>query len=426
MVIIMENVPGDIKNRTAHLRSQPMTEECSKTLMKLVTNIKHERTAKSVIDTLVMADLTSIQFFNILRQDWTKANDRLCTLEESSLCQGTQVEELTLSRDGFVAIPDGKLMCTGCGGVVLEIPEFMTTTGMHALLNPSCPSFLRYREAGVVWRGKEIAEVPDLEDREIKEKIQTLLESVYVLYNSKYQEQEERENSIVGHEELLQGLEATEMAKAGWYVAKECGGPVMRCFCCGGERRNWQPDDCPYMLHLIQNVGCPYMHAILDEEQVRKILAGHQDELNPPGPWPIAVFNQFSKSLFIPENTTHAREQWDQKSNTIQKRNDQAKERLIEDWLVYQRIQKIEDQEPEEKRKKRGMTRTELLKRYQVNTCRIDINTRANAWLVLDANAPCYTPNWVREDNLFKKVGLISSYNRVATLQHGDWMLMDL
>jgi len=147
----------------------------------MIENLKLEQTSKSLMNTLIMTDLTTTEFFDILRSNWVNGGARLMTLLDTNWQHDFRHATWRLERAGFVGIQE-KLWCQGCGGVIMDMPEFCTLTLIHTWMNPLCPALIGLRDPQRSVRGTEVMRQPELSRPLIKENLRDLFESDFHMY----------------------------------------------------------------------------------------------------------------------------------------------------------------------------------------------------------------------------------------------------
>jgi len=230
--ITLMQVPDDILTAHMRLTLQDATLKARELLNILLQMIPQERVSAAIINSIVVADITSSQFFEILRQDWYSLEGRKETLVNSPMYPS--IEKLNLEEDGIVSLPDNKLMCVGCGGVATVVPKYLTATHLHALLDPSCPSILRDMAECEKSKGTIINDEPDILEIAVLNKCSKLQENGYHLYNGDMVTIAERVKTFRQLEKPNIGS-LRRLAEAGWFVVLTPRGPITKCFCCGGE-----------------------------------------------------------------------------------------------------------------------------------------------------------------------------------------------
>jgi len=432
MALNVVTVPAEVQEKSAKVASNYEDEDCKKLLFRLINNLQYEQTGKAIMDSIIMTDLSSRKFFELIMSTWDEEDKTL------SLYKTKQITDISrpaheLQQNGFVGLQD-KLMCMGCGGVVLEIPEYCTMTNVHAWLNPVCPAFL---EEPDVTQGMELVEWPELNHPVVKERLRKLEESSFHLYSKEHWKKEKRRETWENNQDVMPSIttdkEREELAEAGWYVEPHKTTRTVRCFCCGIEVHHMRKDECPMMVHLLASPVCPYMHAIVDEEDIKAIFAGHAKEvcLNHSGS--PAVQEYFQKIWFQPHIVSHERLDWNKRSTYLQKETDKEKMRLVAEWLIEQRLRGYSEPTPP-KRQRMTVTRKHLMRQYLWQTRLTDITTRANTPRVGNAEQYVYTPqwkrqyiytpNWKRKERHQRRWGGGTVFNRGAPLIEGDWLIM--
>ena len=423
MALNVVTVPEEVQEKSAKMASYYENEDCKKLLCRLINNLQYEQTGKAIMDSIIMTDLSARKFFDLVMSGWDDEDKTL------SLCKKKQITDISrsvseLQQNGFVGLQD-KLMCMGCGGIVLDIPEYCTMANVHAWLNPVCPAFLG--EEPDVTQGMELVEWPELDHPVVKERLHKLEESSFHLYSKEHWEKEKRKETWEAHQDVIPSIvtdkEKEELAEAGWYVEPHVTTRTVRCFCCGIEVRHMRKDECPMMVHILASPACPYMHAILDEEDIRAIFAGHGQEvcLNHSGS--PAVKEYFQKIWFQPSIVSYERLEWNKRSTYLQKETDKEKMRLVAEWLIEQRLRGYVEPVPP-KKQKMTVTRKHLMRQYLWQTRLIDITTRANTPRMGVADRYIYTPNWKRNERHQRRWGAGTTFNRGAPLIEGDWLIM--
>jgi len=422
MSIVLEAIPEELKDRGSKLREEPEDAETKQMLQRMIKNIVYEQTSKSLIDTLIMADLNTTEFFDILRSSWVKGGDRLLTLLDTNLHHHFRREAWKLERAGFVGIQE-KLWCQGCGGVVTDIPEFCTLTLVHTWMNPLCPALLGIRDPQRCVRGTEVAVQPKMDQPQVKERVRALIESDFHMYERRMISEAARAASWGRYPNGNPVEKQNRMVTAGWYAQEHPSGKKARCFCCGIEKVSWRPDDCPLLTHLKESPGCPYLHAITEEEDIISLLSGHKEEIKRYPQKKTNAFDYFKKIIFPPQVVNHERISWNQRSTQLQKKSDAVKEKLISEWIIYQRIHDNPPTEPEAKRRRQAISREKLMRNYQWATRRVDINTKVQGIGLRGQESFQYTPNWERDEKFLQGWGLIFPYNRSVTLKNDHLIL---
>jgi len=388
----------------------------------MIDNLKFEQTSKSLMNTLIMADLTTTEFFNILRSNWVNGGARLMTLLDTNWQLDFRHATWRLERAGFVGIQE-KLWCQGCGGIIMDMPEFCTLTLMHTWMNPLCPALIGLRDPQRSVRGREVMSQPELGRPLVKEKLRDLFESDFHMYEDSMVRPEARAESWGNYRDGSPIEERNRMVVAGWYAQEHPSGEKARCFCCGVEKKTWRTDDCPLLAHLKESPGCPYLHAIMEEEEIIGILSGHKESINKNPRRDINAYDYFKKIIFSPKTVNYERIRWDERSTKLQKQSDANKEKLISEWIINQRIHNAPPTEPEPKKSRPVMTRKIMMTNYQWATRRVDINTRVQELEVSSQDEFQYTPNWVREEEFLQEGGRFSPYSRDITLENAHLIL---
>jgi len=416
-------LPAEVQEKSAKIASDYEDDECKQLIFRLITNLQYEQTGKAIMDSIVMSDLAPSKFFELVTSVWDD-EDKTLSLFRTKQIIGLARPISELRQDGFVGIQD-KLVCMGCGGVALDIPEHCTMANVHAWLNPSCPAFLGLEPDTIT--GMELIEWPDLDHPAVKDRLDKLKASTFHMYSKENWNKESRRETWEKYENALVNAvtsrEKDELAEAGWYVELHLTSCMLRCFCCGIEIRHMKKDQCPMVMHLLASPACPYMHAIIDEEEIRAIFAGHKQEVCRNHAGSPAADQFFQKIWFQPHIVSHEREEWNKQSTYLQKQSDKEKMQLIAEWLIEQRTRKNSDP-PQPKRQKMNTKRKHLMRHYQWQTRNVDINTRAFQLPKGIANRYIYTPNWKRKERHQRKWGAGANYNRNAGLVEGDWMIM--
>ena len=422
MAITVEGIPEDLKERGQKLREEPEDAETRQLLKKMIDNLKLEQTSKSLMNTLIMADMTAAEFFDMLRSNLAKGGDRLMTLLDTNWQHDFRHATWRLERAGFIGVQE-KLWCQGCGGVVIEMPDFCSLTLIHTWMNPLCPALIGLRDPQRSIRGTEVAKQPELHRPLIKANLRELYESDFHLYAADMMELQARTRSWGSYYDESPIEEQNRMVVAGWYGQEHPSGMKARCFCCGVEKKMWRADDCPLLAHLKESPGCPYLHAIMEQEEIISLLSGHRESIDRNPRRDITAYDYFKKIIFSPRIVNHERIKWDEQSTKLQKQSDDNKERLISEWIMYQRTHEAPPTEPEQKRRREVMTRKTLTNNYQWATRRIDINTRVQGLGVDDQERFQYTPNWEREESFLRERGLSLPYNRDDVLENTHLIL---
>ena len=422
MAITVEGIPEDLKERGQKLREEPEDAETRQLLKKMIDNLKLEQTSKSLMNTLIMADMTAAEFFDMLRSNLSKGGDRLMTLLDTNWQHDFRHATWRLERAGFIGVQE-KLWCQGCGGVVIEMPDFCSLTLIHTWMNPLCPALIGLRDPQRSIRGTEVAKQPELHRPLIKANLRELYESDFHLYAADMMELQARARSWGNYYDESPIEEQNRMVVAGWYGQEHPSGMKARCFCCGVEKKMWRADDCPLLAHLKESPGCPYLHAIMEQEEIISLLSGHRESIDRNPRRDITAYDYFKKIIFSPRIVNHERIKWDEQSTKLQKQSDDNKERLISEWIMYQRTHEAPPTEPEQKRRREVMTRKTLTNNYQWATRRIDINTRVQGLGVDDQERFQYTPNWEREESFLRERGLSLPYNRDDVLENTHLIL---
>jgi len=281
MALNVVTVPEALQEKSDKVVSNYEDEECKKMVLRLINNLQYERTGRAIMDSIIMSDFSPRRFFDLMLTEWDE-EDKLLSIHKTKQITDISQPAYQLQHNGFVGIQD-KLICMGCGGVALEIPEWCTMTTVHAWLNPVCPAFLG--EEPDATQGMELVEWPELDFPLVKEKLQKLEESSFHMYSKEYGDLEKRKETWQSNEDIMPLIttdqERNELAEAGWYVELHETMRTVRCFCCGIEVHHMRRDECPTMIHLLASPVCPYMHAIMDEEDIKAVFAGHIKEINP-------------------------------------------------------------------------------------------------------------------------------------------------
>jgi len=422
MAITVEGIPEELKDRGTKLREEPEDAETQQLLQRMIKKLKYEQTSKSLMNTLIMTDLTTTEFFDILRSSWVDGGARLLTLLDTNWRHDFRHATWRLERAGFVGIQE-KLWCQGCGGVVMEMPDFCTLTLIHTWMNPLCPALIGLRDPQRSVRGTEVAVQPELNRPLVKEKLRDLFESDFHMYNERMISAAARAESWGSYPNGNPVEDRNRMVVAGWYAQEHPSGKKARCFCCGIEKKAWRIDDCPLLAHLKESPGCPYLHAIMEEEEIIGLLSGHRESINKNPRRDINACEYFKKIIFSPQAVNHERISWNQRSTRLQKQSDEIKEKLISEWIMYQRIHDAPPTEPEAKRRRQVMTRRTLMTNYQWATRRMDINSRVQGLGTDSQEIFQYTPNWARDEDFLQGWGLLFPYNRDVTLKNAHLIL---
>ena len=416
-------LPAEVQEKSAKVGSDYEDPECKQLIFRLIENLRYEQTGKAIMDSIIMSDMAPNKFFELVLSNWDD-EDKTLSLFRTKQLTGLTRQIGELRQNGFVGIQD-KFVCMGCGGVALKIPEEFTMANVHGWLNPSCPAFLGMEPDTIT--GMELTGWPDLKDPAVKLRLKNLQTSTFHMYDKDYWSKESRRETWDKYEESLlntvTGREKDELAEAGWYVSLHTTICMVRCFCCGVEARHMKKDQCPMLTHLLVSPACPYMHAIMEEEEIRAIFAGHKQEVCREPEGSPATHQFFQKIWFQPRTVSHEREDWDKRSTYLQKQSDKEKMRLIAEWLITQRIGGSEESAPAKKRKI-AISRKTLMSRYQWHTRTTDINTRAIKTPQDMNNRYIYTPNWERKEKHKRKRGAGVNYNRNAGMVEGDWLIL--
>jgi len=422
MALNVVTVPAEVQEKSAKIASYYENEDCKKLLFRLINNLQYEQTGRAIMDSIIMTDFSARKFFDLVTSAWDDEDKPL------SLYKTKQITDISrpvheLQQNGFVGLQD-KLMCMGCGGIVLEIPDHCTMANVHAWLNPVCPAFL---EEPDVTQGMELVEWPELDHPVVKERLRKLEESSFHMYSKDHWKIEKRRKTWEDNQDVMPSAttdnEKEELTEAGWYVEPHETIRTVRCFCCGIEVRHMKKDECPMMTHLLASPACPYMHAILDEEDVKAIFAGHTQEVCVNHSGSPAVEQYFQKIWFQPHIVSYERLNWNQRSTYLQKETDKEKMQLVAEWLIEQRLRGYNEPVPP-KKQKMTVTRKHLMRQYLWQTRMTDINTRASMSQEKIAKRYIYTPNWKRKERHQRRWGAGTTFNRGAPLIEGDWLIM--
>ena len=422
MAITVEGIPEELKERGQKLREEPEDAETRQLLQRMIDNLKLEQTSKSLMNTLIMTDLTTTEFFDILRSNLVKGGARLMTLLDTNWQHDFRHATWRLERAGFIGIQE-KLWCQGCGGVVMNMPEFCTLTLIHTWMNPLCPALIGLRDPQRSVRGTEVMKQPELNRPLIKDNLKELFESDFHMYEESMINPQARAESWGNYFDGSPIEEKNRMVVAGWYGQEHPSGKKARCFCCGVEKKTWRMDDCPLLAHLKESPRCPYLHAIMEQEEIIGLLSGHRESISKDPRRDINAYDYFKKVIFSPKAVNHERIKWDERSTNLQRQSDNNKEKLISEWIMHQRIHDAPPTEPEPKRGRMVMTRKTLMNNYQWATRRIDINTRVQGLDVSSQEEFQYTPNWARDEKFLQGWGLLFPYNRDVTLKNAHLIL---
>ena len=416
-------LPAEVQEQSAKMANEYEDPKCKQLIFRLVNNLQYEQTGKAIMDSIIMADLAPSKFFELVVSKWDD-EDKTLSLFRTKQLTGLTRQIGELRQNGFVGIQD-KFVCMGCGGVATEIPEEFTLANVHGWLNPSCPAFLGMEPDQIT--GMELISWPDLKDPAVKLKLKNLQTSTFHMYDVEYSSKDKRRETWDQYEEsllnMVTGKEKDELAEAGWYVSLHLATCMVRCFCCGVEARHMKKDQCPMLTHLLVSPACPYMHAIMEEDDIRAIFAGHKEEVCRQHESSPATNQFFRKIWFQPHIVSYEREDWDKRSTYMQKQSDKEKMRLVAEWLIKQRTGGIDESSPAKKRKI-AVSRQTLMSRYQWATRTVDINTRAAKISQGVNNHFTYTPNWKRKERCQRKWGTGTNCNRNAGLVEGDWLIL--
>lgn len=294
---------------TAHMRLtlQDANLKARELLNILLQMIPQERVSAAIINSIVVADITSSQFFEILRQDWYSLEGRKETLVNNPMYPS--IKKLNLEEDGIVSLPDNKLMCVGCGGIATAVPKYLTAMHLLALFDPSCPSILRDMAECEKSKGTIINDEPDILEVEVLNKCRKLQENGYHLYNGDMVTIAERVKTFRQLDKPNIGS-LRRLAEAGWFVVLTPRGLITKRFCCGGEFSEWSPGKCPWMEHFCLFPTCPYLHMMFGEQEIKSILAGHAERVK-YSIWPITILDAFQKIMFPASMVNYERPQWD-------------------------------------------------------------------------------------------------------------------
>jgi len=210
----MVAVPDDIVPTQYHFSGHDADADAKELLYILPRQIRQERVGMALVNTLVMADLTLCQFFEIIRQNWYHWMGRKVTFSKDT---SQELQNLVLEGDGLVQLRDGKFFCIGCGGVALEIPDFITATNLHALLDPCCPALLGCKDSSHVTKSQVVLVPPNVNHLSTCEEVEKMASSTFRLWNRRMMETEDRRAtlSVVDQKEVGN---ATRIADAGWYA----------------------------------------------------------------------------------------------------------------------------------------------------------------------------------------------------------------
>jgi len=326
MAITVEGIPEELKERGNKLREEPEDAGTQQLLQRMIKKLKYEQTSKSLMNTLIMTDLTTTEFFDILRSSWVNGGARLLTLLDTNWQHNFRHATWRLERAGFVGIQE-KLWCQGCGGVVMEMPDFCTLTLIHAWMNPLCPALIGLRDPQRSVRGTEVAVQPELNRPLVKEKLRDLFESDFHMYNERMISATARAESWGSYPNGNPVEDRNRIVVAGWYAQAHPSGKKARCFCCGIEKKVWRIDDCPLLAHLKESPGCPYLHAIMEEEEIIGLLSGHRESISKNPRRDISAYEYFKKIIFSPQAVNHERIRWNERSTRLQKQSDETKEK---------------------------------------------------------------------------------------------------
>ena len=423
MALNVVTVPEEVQEKSDKMTRNYEDDECRRLVLRLINHLQYEQTGKAIMDSIIMTDLSSRKFFNLIMAEWDEEDKTLSIYKTKQIADISQpVHEL--QQNGFVGLQD-KLMCMGCGGIVLGIPEFCSMTNVHAWLNPVCPAFLG--EEPDVTPGMELVEWPELNHPVVKERLTKLKESTFHVYNKEQWEKEKRMKTWEENQDIVPcivtGQEIEELAEAGWYVEIHPATRTVRCFCCGIEFRHMRRDECPMMVHLLASPACPYMNAIIDEEDIKAIFGGHKQEVSQDCTKSCAIKEYFQKIWFKPDAISYEREEWNNRSTHLQKETDKEKMRLVAEWLIEQRLRGYAEPVPP-KKKRMSVTRKQLMRQYLWQTRLIDTNTRTDVVKKGGTNKYLYTPNWKRKERHQRRWGIGTGFNRGALLVEGDWLIM--
>lgn len=424
MAVMVEQVPGDIDARAIKLSKEPEDQEAKEVLTRLIQSIQYEQTGRSLIDTLIMTDMELTKFFDILRANWTDGDNRILSLLETKGYHHFGKEVWELEREGFVGIRE-KLWCQECGGVVTDIPEFSSLTLIHTWMNPICPAFLGQRDSLGSIRGNELTEYPEINQPDVREALKKLMDSNYPMHNRRMSSAEACVASCNEYPDPTPVELKNRVVEAGWYAEAHPTGSRARCFCCGIEKGLWRPEDCLLMVHLTACPGCPYLHAIMDKETIKEVLAGHKSEVPTYPQEGMTAFNYFKKMVFPPQTVNYERIGWDRRSTRLQKESDERKSQLISEWIVYQRTHSYAPEDVRNKRRRLHLDRKQLMRNYQWQTRRIDINTKVGLIEAGKLKPFRYTPNWKREERFISGWGLGFPCNRSAALRYDHLLIED-
>jgi len=423
MALNVVTLPAEVQERSNKVVSSYENEDCQQLIYRLIKNLQYEQTGRAIMDSIVMTDFAPNKFFELVTSVWDD-EDKTVSLFRTKQLLNVSKQISQFRQDGFVGLQE-KLMCMGCGGIVIELPEECTMTQVHAWLNPTCPAFLGDEPDKTT--GMELIEWPELDHPVVKDRLEKLKTSTFHVYSKEHWDQELRRETWETYADVLSnettGREKEKLAEAGWYVQLHGRNQEVRCFCCGIEVRHLRKDQCPMMTHLLASPVCPYMHAIMDEEDIQAVFAGHPQEVCKNNSGSPAVDQFFKKIWFQPHIVNYERTIWDRQSTYMQKQSDKEKMRLIAEWLIEQRIRDYSEASPP-KKPRLSDERKHLMRRYQWHTRNVDTNTRMIQMPPGIERQYVYTSNWRRKEKYTKKWGTSIGFNRSVPLVEGDWIIM--
>lgn len=158
-------------------------------------------------------------------------------------------------------------------------------------------AYLGERDFSERQEGKIMHSILHIWRTDVQTNIAPLLDSEFPLYNPEQKSVRSRVTTFTNLDMEANIKSAQQFSEAGWHGVETPVGLGTRCVSCGGETRGWSPEDCTWVENLCMYPGCPYLHATLEEEEIRAMISGHLTRIQREAQWPVAAFDYFKKRL---------------------------------------------------------------------------------------------------------------------------------